>query len=154
MGIEMWTDKKKVKPWKFDRRREECDCSQYAPLRVSGYSEKQGPTHYCPICGWAFWSVLQRPTADQIILMKQTHPEANEFNMSYIRMCNKPLSPHNTPHTQKQVMIDQLGKLYPSFLTKSLREYWTDLYCEKYPYSPFAQRVEELRKEEERKYRK
>jgi len=152
-GPKMWTNKKRVKPWKFNTRREECECSQYAPLRISGMSEKQGPTHYCPVCRWAFWPILQKPSADQIALMKETYPDANEANMSYTRMCNKPgLSAYNSSFTKKEIMIDQIGMSLPYFLTERLRKYWLDQYCEKYPKSKMAERREELRKEKERRY--
>jgi len=152
-GPKMWTNKKRVKPWKFNTRREECECSQHAPLRISGMSEKQGPTHYCPICRWAFWPILQKPSADQIALMKETYPDANEANMSYTRMCNKPaLSSYNSTMPRKTIMIDQLGKMLPSFLTNTLRKYWLRLYCEEYPNSVMAQNRIEMKKEEARRY--
>jgi hypothetical protein len=150
----MWTNKKPVKPWKFNTRREECECSQYAPLRITGMAEKQGPTHYCPICRWAFWPILHKPSADQISLMKQKYPEANEQNMSYIKMCNKPEPPtYSRSSTKKHAMIDQLGKDRPYFLTERLRKYWLALYCKKYPESDIAKHVKELQKEKERRYR-
>jgi hypothetical protein len=146
----MWTNKKPVKKWKLDTNREKCNCSQYALLMVSGYSEKQGPTHYCPVCRWAFWPVMQKPTANQINLMKKDDPEACEANMKYIKMCNKPDQSYGK--TSKNIMIEQFGRLIPYFLTDSLKEYWINLYCEKFPNCDMAKEREKIKKEKERRW--
>lgn len=133
-----WQDKNDViKPWVINHHRDPCDCSQNFHLAVTGMSEKQGPTHYCPGCRWAFWPVEMKPTANQISLAKKTYPEACEANMKYTKMRNQPgIKWGATPET---AMIDQLGK-EPTFLTKALKIYWLNKYCDKYPSSDAAKR--------------
>lgn len=134
----VWSSKKPIKPWVIDFRRDPCDCSQQLPLSVSGYSEKQGPTHFCPVCRWGFWTVEMKPSADQIALAKLDHPEACEANMKYFKLRNKPNPKWGS--TAETLMIDQYGKLEPQFLTVKLRKYWLNKYCDKYPNSEKATR--------------
>ena len=103
-----WQDQNDpVKPWVVDNKRDPCDCSQGFYLAVSGYSDKQGPTHYCPGCRWGFWPVLFKPTAAQVNEAKKTDPKASEATMSYMKMCNKPGPKWGT--SPENLMIDQLG---------------------------------------------
>lgn len=142
-----WQDPNDViKPWVINLHRDPCDCSQHFHLRVTGMSEKQGPTHYCPGCRWAFWPVELKPNANQISHAKKTYPDACEANMKYIKMRNRPgLKWGSSPET---AMIDQLGKGL-SFLTEQLKKYWSDKYCNKYPNSDLAKRRAELKAEED-----
>ena len=133
----------------MDPRREPCDCSQWRPLVQSGYSEQQGPTHYCPVCRWAFWSIIKQPSQAQLDDLKKDNPHLTLKDVSYIKLCNKP--PIEIGRTIKTTMIDQLGGLLPTFLTASLREYWLNKYCEKYPSSKLAENVKRLKKREERR---
>lgn len=141
--------KKPVKPWVIDLQRDPCDCSQKLPLSISGYSEKQGPTHYCPVCRWCFWTVEMKPSADQISLAKKDHPEACEANMKYMKLRNKPNAKWGS--TSETLMLDQIGKLNPSFLTVKLREYWAKKYCEKYPNSDRAKARARMKEAEARR---
>lgn len=137
MGKQWWQDQKKpVKPWIIDKNRDPCNDSQWAKLRQTGYSEKQGPTYYCPICRWAFWPVKMIPSTEQVNYEKLTNPNATSENMSYIKLCNKP--PRIQGQKPEYTMMMQLGKLSPDFLTEELKEYWLDKYCEKYPSTEIA----------------
>ena len=129
----MWWQSKEeeVKPWIIDPRRDPCDCSQGFKLAVSGYSEKQGPTHYCPCCRWGFWPVIMKPTAAQVKEIQKTHPDLKEADLTYTKLRNKPAATWGgSPET---VMIDHLGGKLPTFLTVALRRYWNKKWCEKYP---------------------
>jgi hypothetical protein len=133
-----WQDPNDViAPWVINLHRDPCDCSQGFHLKVTGMSEKQGPTHYCPCCRWAFWPVEMKPSADQINLAKKTDPEACEANMKYIKMRNKPGALWGSAGETR--MVDQLGKGH-TFLTVKLNEYWNKKYCKKYPSSELAKR--------------
>lgn len=150
MAKQWWQSKDDpVKPWKIGPFKDPCDCSQGLPLAVSGLSEKQGPTHYCPVCRWAFWPIEMKPTAAQINYEKKTNPDAKAENMSYIRMCNKPSVTWGSSSETK--MIDQLGGQLPQFLTVQLREYWNRKYCEKYPSTERGKAWAEKQKELKRK---
>ena len=142
-----WQDQNDfVKPFVVNPHRDPCDCSQGLPLRITGYSEKQGPEYYCPVCRWAFWVVLQKPTADQVKFEKRFNPDASEKTMSYYRLCNKPgVKWGSTPET---VMIDQLGRMLPTFLTVQLKRYWNRKYCEKYPSTERGKAYAERKKKE------
>jgi len=146
----VWKKKKPIKEWTFDTKREPCDCSQTAPLRISGYSEKQGPTHFCPICRWGFWPVLIKPSKEQVVLFQISYPEANEKNMSYMKMCNKPAQGQYGKSTD-DIMLDQMGKLMPDFLTEGLKEYWIEKYCAKYPNGNIC--INRAKRKEEEKQR-
>jgi hypothetical protein len=146
----LWPKPKPFKKWKIDLRREPC-CNQWRSLVVSGFSEKQGPTHYCPVCRWAFWPVNQQPSQRQLDDWKLDYPSATLESVSYIKLCNKPSI--QVSRTVKTIMIDQLGGSNPSFLTRSLKEYWVTKYCEKYPNSTLAKNMEEFKKKEERRYK-
>ena len=145
MAKQWWqSDKKTVKPWVIDLRRDPCDDSQWAPLRQSGYSKKQGPTHYCPICRWAFWPVKFTPTISQVEYQKLTDPNASIDSMSYIKMCNKPSPRYG--QTVEYTMMQQLANLSPDFLTHEIKEYWQDKYCKKYPSTELAKRRKAFKK--------
>jgi hypothetical protein len=147
----IWPKKKPFEKWKIDPRREPC-CSQWRPLIQSGFSEVQGPTHYCPVCRWAFWPVTQQPSQRQLDDLKLDYPSATLESVSYIKLCTKP--PIEVGRTVETTMIDQLGgSLNPSFLTRSLKEYWVTKYCEKYPDSIIAKNMKEFKKKEERRYK-
>lgn len=140
---------KKVTPFEYNYQRDPCDCSQHFTLAITGLSEKQGPTHYCPGCRWAFWVVEVKPTADQISLAKKDDPQITEANMKYTKLANKPIPKWGS--SSETMMIDQLGKLGSSFLTKALQNYWADKYCDKYPNSDFAKARNKYKKEQQRK---
>jgi len=144
-----WTKKKPIEPFEYNWKRDPCDCSQDFILAVSGYSEKQGPTHFCPGCRWAFWTVEMKPTADQISLAKKDDPKACEASMKYLRLANKPLPKWGS--TTETMMIDQIGKLQPSFMMKKDLEHFIKKYCEKYPSSELA-KTRAKAKEEREKY--
>lgn len=124
-------NKKPVKPWVIEIGRDPCDDSQWAPLCQSGLSEKQGPTHYCPICRWAFWPVKMFPTTEQVNYARLSDPSASMASMTYTKMCNKP-KPQNG-NTSEYIMMLQLAKLSPDFLSEELKEYWGNKYCEIFP---------------------
>jgi hypothetical protein len=132
MAKQWWQSKNEpIKPWVIRTGRDSCGDSQWVKLQVSGLSEKQGPTHFCPICRWGFWPVKFIPNTAQVKHAMLTNPKATTQNMSYIRMCNKPKPPYN--QSVEYAMIIQLGKCGPSFLTEKLKEYWLDKYCTKFP---------------------
>ncbi len=132
MAKQWWQSKDDpVKPYIIDPRREPCDCSQGFKLAVSGYSDKQGPTHYCPGCRWAFWPVIIKPTAAQLVDIRKTHPKIKEDDLKYTKLCNKPAATWGG--SPASVMIDHLGGKMPTFLTAALRAYWDKKWCEKYP---------------------
>lgn len=141
--------KKVVKPFEYNYLRDPCDCSQHFKLAITGLSEKQGPTHYCPGCRWAFWVVEVKPTADQISLAKKDDLKSSEATMKYTRLANKPIPKWNS--SPETMMIDQLGKLGHTFLTKALRNYWLDKYCDKYPNTNIAKARAKYKKEKQRK---
>lgn len=146
--VKMWwqDQRKQVKPWVIDRRRDPCDCSQGAKLRQTGYSEHQGPTHYCPVCRWAFWPIVMKPTAAQVDQEKRSNPNATYESMTYIKLYNRPGK--NWTNAVKNKMTDQMVKLMPSFLTESMKEHFIKLYCKRYPNSKIAS--ERKRREEEK----
>jgi hypothetical protein len=148
VGKLWWQDPKPaVKPWKIDKKRDPCACSLRSPLRVSGYSETQGPTHYCPFCRWGFWKVIMKPTSAQVDYERITNYSASLESMTYEKFRNKPEAPKGKD--PKDVMIDQLGGLLPYYLTAELKEYWDAKYCEKYPNSVRA--IARKKREEEKK---
>jgi len=146
-----WTKKKPIEPWVINPKPDPCDCSQDAKLRVSGYSEKQGPTHFCPVCRWAFWPWEMKPSADQINLMKKTYPEACEANMKYTKL--RTSAQPKWGSTSDVATIDQVGKLQPDFMMAKDLEHFNKKYCEKYPSSEMAKRRAEA-KEAKEKYEK
>lgn len=149
MGKMWWQDQRpQIKPWVVDKHRDPCDCSQYVPLRVTGISMEQGPTHYCPVCKWAFWSVIQRPTAAQLGYEQRTNPKASVESMSYIKLCNKPKA---AAKTTKTIMIEQLGGHMPTFLTEALKEYWINEFCKLFPNSWIAKSRAAKKKAEDEK---
>lgn len=147
----VWPRKKPIEPWVINTNHDPCDCSQDAKLRVSGYSKKQGPTHYCPVCRWAFWPWEMKPSADQINLMKKTYPEACEANMKYKKL--RTSAPPGFSSTSEAETILQVGKLQPDFMLAKDLENFNIKYCEKYPSSEMAKRRAEA-KEEKNKYEK
>jgi len=132
MAKQWWQGPDIVKPFVPNYHRDPCDCSQEFQLEVTGMSQKQGPTHYCPGCRWAFWPIEMKPTAEQLTEIKKIDPKATVESMTYIKMRNKP--PPGWGSSPETVMIDQLGKGQP-FLTQALQRYWTKKYAEKYPNS-------------------
>jgi len=125
-----------VKRFKRGPLKEECDCKQHLPLKVSGWAHEQCPTHYCPVCKVPFWLIPIKPTAAQIVKEKGFHPDANEGNMTYEAYKRLPIPRWGM--TPENVKIDQLGKHMPDFMTPKQRRFWSNLYCEKYPNSPRA----------------
>lgn len=146
----VWPKKKVVEPWTYDWKRDPCDCSQSFKLAVTGMSEKQGPTHYCPGCRWAFWTIEMKPSADQIALAKKDDPKACEASMKYTKLRTKPVPTGGT--TPENLMIDQLGKHGLTFLTTALNQYWAVKYCEKYPNSERAKALKQMEEEHNRRY--
>jgi hypothetical protein len=134
-----------VKPWIINLHRDPCNCNQGFHLRLTGMSKKQGPTHYCPGCRWAFWPVEMKPSYAQVRLAQKTRHDASGENMKYIKMRNKPSA--DGSQTLRYKMIDQLGPS-PLFLTDDLKKYWRKKYCDKYPNSDIAKRQAKKEKED------
>lgn len=143
-----WVKKKPIVPWVINPKHDPCDCSQDAKLRISGYSEKQGPTHYCPVCRWAFWPWEMKPSADQINLMKKTYPDACEANMKHTRL--RTSAQPKWGSTSEIATVDQVGKLQPDFMMAKDLEYFNVKYCEKYPSSDMAKRRAAEKEEKEK----
>jgi len=67
-----------------------------------------------------------------------------------MKMCNKPAQGQYGKSTD-DIMLDQMGKLMPDFLTEGLKEYWIEKYCAKYPNGNIC--INRAKRKEEEKQR-
>ena len=111
-------------------------CSQHPKLRITGMSIKQGGTHYCPVCGWCYWTWEELPSDEEIKAGKLQAPKYTEaqIKLALTREVLKPIPPGEWGKGAETRMIEQLGgPNQPHFLLIKEKKYWSKKYEELHP---------------------
>ena len=110
-------------------------CSQHPLLYQTGFSDKQGCTHYCKICGWGYWTHLLYPTTQEVDEAKRFYPKLNspQVRELLVREILKPKPVGAMITTVERTMIEYLGNFQPYWLKPHLKKIWRKKYLKLYP---------------------
>lgn len=106
-------------------------CSQHLPLHQTGFSEKQGCTHYCKICGWGYWTHEVKPTTEEVQAAEKAFPKYTRERITNA-LTREVLKP-KPPGIWEKVMIEHLGGFQPYWLSRNLKRIWRKKYLELHP---------------------
>lgn len=105
-------------------------------LYQTGYSEKQGCTHYCPVCGWGYWTHIEKPSKENIDNLHKANPKISriEIEQYLTQEILRPYPPVEWGKGSEKKMIEHLGgDNQPFWLPNNLKKYWRKKYLESKP---------------------
>lgn len=107
-------------------------CTMGSVLYLTSFSEKQGCTHYCRVCGWGYWTHHIKPSKEEVDALAIQNPKAsrNDIEKYLTKEVVKPAPAAQWGKTPETLMIEHLGGFQPYWLRIPLRDYWRKKYLE------------------------
>jgi len=112
------------------------NCAQHPELYITGNSPQQGPTHYCRVCSYAYWTHVEAPDIEEVKAVEKAYPKytRDRITEALTRNVIKPMPPGEWGKGAEKRMVEQLGGPdQPYWLHNKKKIYWRKEYEKLYP---------------------